>query len=1093
MNTKLDNVTTQYRKFNVNQVLTEGQLNEFIDYFEDQDRLSRTHLSGVGVACGFKTMYFDASVTKETIKQIFKIEEDKIDLQDYIDTIGITQGTGVTTDGDLITLRRKTLKILPDSEEVIETAIDFKANAYKYYRNYEVAKEYKHFIINDEPVNFLEVITQQDYDFLIDQGISVSGFQPVKEIQKLNEKIVILYLESYSNEEPSCQDADCNKAGSEQVSNLRVLLADQNEIADIIEESEAKDTLYQLSNTYEDLFKDLHSIEAKRVILDPGVSTAPQLKSKFIDAIHAISELSDGFTSIAKTFNVSLNIGNQSLKDKLEALLYTSPSGADDYQYRYDLLKDLIDTHNEIRSLVLHLHAECCPSISSFPKHLFLGPLGAKLELGENTPLRHGFFHSPITTGDDENYERIVMLANRFVQKVNGFRAYSGPVKITPSHLNVRLGDKAIPYYYNVDQSLLSKWNYEKTKTDRETYNLSYHTANLAGEDFIQNPLNYNLDDSDFYRIEGHLGLPFETAVQNINDLKAKYGLAFDVIVLLLNDKRISESELAEPVKVSIPELRARVLSISNDISKATGDSKSTLLNLSKLDSQLRLLNKAKFDLDTGSEEEVEIIKEDPRKKEITTELLKDFLERKSGLEHMAGVRPGDTFVLIAESETNNLVLADFTLPYLCCSKEKPNIPPLAKDDYTTCMIGKTVVISVLDNDYDPDNNPLTVVKKSDPYYGSVVLNSSGTFTYTHDGSANLEDAFTYCVNDGRDDSNIATVFIKVKSAPVAVNDHASTSNGGYVDIAVKDNDYDLGNTPLSVFINTQPAHGTATLRPDGKIRYTHDGSNTLMDSFTYHINDGELDSNIATVTVKIGPPPCNSGMDVVFIFDYTGSMGGQIEAAKTGASSIITTIQNQSSPNAYRLGIVLADETDSRTNSGYSSAAAYTSLPASQRFVNTGIGSKFQWITAMEVMSENNVTTFTNQLNKINNPGGGLSLGWGVGGPEPTDMALSRVVEYDFAGAFRNNVAKYVIIITDITPGGNDDIANGVDVTELNRLKNICLAKSIKVIVLGAGVDQQIQGKYIWRELANGTGGSWNSSYNASAIQTAIINGCGG
>ncbi len=53
MNTKLDNVTTQYRKFNDNQALTEGQLNEFIDYFEDQDRLSRTRLSGVGVVCGF--------------------------------------------------------------------------------------------------------------------------------------------------------------------------------------------------------------------------------------------------------------------------------------------------------------------------------------------------------------------------------------------------------------------------------------------------------------------------------------------------------------------------------------------------------------------------------------------------------------------------------------------------------------------------------------------------------------------------------------------------------------------------------------------------------------------------------------------------------------------------------------------------------------------------------------------------------------------------------------------------------------------------------------------------------------------------------
>lgn len=107
-------------------------------------------------------------------------------------------------------------------------------------------------------------------------------------------------------------------------------------------------------------------------------------------------------------------------------------------------------------------------------------------------------------------------------------------------------------------------------------------------------------------------------------------------------------------------------------------------------------------------------------------------------------------------------------------------------------------------------------------------MNSNGTFKYTHDGSANLEDSFTYCVNDGRDDSNIATVFITVKSPPVAVNDHASVANNEHVDIAVKDNDYDLGNTPLSVIIDTQPAYGTATLRPDGKIRYTHNGSNTL-------------------------------------------------------------------------------------------------------------------------------------------------------------------------------------------------------------------------------------------------------------------------
>ncbi|MFL9833757.1 Ig-like domain-containing protein [Chryseobacterium terrae] len=1071
MNAKLNNITTQYRKFNPNQVLTEGQLNEFIDYFEDQDRLSRTRLSGVGVVCGFKSTYIETSANLS-----------------LVNTIEITQGSGVTTDGDLITLRKK-------GATSSEATISFDVKNYKYYRDYDDKIRYEHFRIGDSQVTLLELITEEEFKAL---GTNAEGFKLISDIgsSNLQDKVIILYLESYSNEENPCQDADCDNAGAEQVSNLKVLLADSASVLNLIENGYAKDAIYTAHNAYEELFNNLPKIEAKRVILDASVKTAFDLKTRFQNATNTAVQLDKGFGAIADKFKINVNLGGQTLINKLNSLFQNTSLRLEDYQYRYDLQKDLIDTYNEIKDLILHLNAECCPEVTAFPKHLMLGYVGAKLELGDYNRFRHGFYNSPITTNDDENYEKIVMLANRFVQKLNAFQAYIGAIKITPSRLNVRLGNKAIPYYYNVDKQLLNKWNFEKTKTDTETYNLSYHTTNLAGADFVQNPLNYNIDDNDFYRIEGHLGMPFETAYQNITDIKRQYGLAFDVIVLLLNKDEKSDTveKLTEIKTVSIEELRKQVVLISSDISRERTDSKSALLSLSKLDSQLKLLNKVDFARAADpSKEEVTIVKEDPRKEEIATELLSEFLERKSGLEHLAGVEKGGAFVLVCGSATNNQVLADFSLPYLCCSKEKPNVPPIALDDTASCMLGKSVVIPVLSNDYDADNDILTVVKKSDPSHGTVVLNSDGTFTYTHDGSSNLTDSFTYCVNDGRDDSNIATVTIGVKSAPVAINDHATTQKSEYVDIAVKDNDYDLGNTPLTVFIKTQPTYGTAVLLANGKIRYTHNGGTNTTDSFTYYINDGELDSNIATVTISIAPPPCNSGMDVVFIFDYTGSMGGQIEAAKSGAESIITTIKAQSGTNAYRLGIVLADENSSGTISRYHTAPDYTSLPSSRKYINNGVGSSFQWITAMEVMSaDNNENTFKQQLTKLNNPGGGLNLGSGVGGPEPTDMALSRVVEHNFAGAFRNNVAKYVIIITDITPGGNDDNATSADVDELNRLKAECVRKSVKVIVLGAGVNSQINGKYIWRDLADGTGGSWNSSYNASAIQSAIINGCG-
>ncbi|MCS3870498.1 hypothetical protein J3D55_003414 [Chryseobacterium ginsenosidimutans] len=631
MNAKLDNVTTQYRKFNVNQALTEGQLNEFIDYFEDQDRLSRTRLNGVGVVCGFESALDSDLQTKILTGKISQGEQPIV--ENYT-TIVITQGAGVTTDGDLITLRQK-------GEKASEVTIGFNTRRYKYYRNYTDAVRYEHFRIGDVQIPLLELITQEEYNQLTD----ISNVKEVKDIANLQNKIILLYLESYSNEESPCEDADCDNTGAEQVSNLKVLLADSASVADLMTRGDANDSLYKAHNAYEELFDHLPKIEAKRVILDPSITTAPQLKTKFRNAISSIAELNEGFSAIARTFDVTVSFSGQSLLDKLKSLLLpVVPARLEDYQYRYDLMKDLIDTYNEIKGLILHLNVECCPSVTSFPKHLMLGPVGATLELGEYVPFRHNFYNSPVTTNDDENYEKVIMLVNRFVQKLNGFQTYLGPIEITPSNLYVRLGDKAIPYYYNVDQPLLTQWNFEKTKTDRETYNLSYHTTNLAVEDFVQNPLNYNIDNNDFYRIEGHLGLPYKTALQNINDLKTKYGLAFDVIALVLQKGEKTGGDI--PIKektVSIDDLRKQLVSISSDISNRKIDSQSTLLNISKLDDKLRLLNQAEFSKE-GSLDGITVVKQDPKKDDVVSELLSEFLERKSGLEHVAGVETGRNF-----------------------------------------------------------------------------------------------------------------------------------------------------------------------------------------------------------------------------------------------------------------------------------------------------------------------------------------------------------------------------------------------------------------------------------------------------------------
>ena len=248
------------------------------------------------------------------------------------------------------------------------------------------------------------------------------------------------------------------------------------------------------------------------------------------------------------------------------------------------------------------------------------------------------------------------------------------------------------------------------------------------------------------------------------------------------------------------------------------------------------------------------------------------------------------------------------------------------------------------------------------------------------------------------------------------------------------------------------------------------------LNDWIAHQNKGDLLSQIIT---------CADGMDIVFLVDYTGSMGSAINAIKSAIASIVSTIVTESANN-YRLGLVLFDEYTSGTTSNYSSKTAYTSLPSSQKYVNTGLGGKYQWITAMEVFSQNNESTFSTQLNLLNNATD-FPLGNGQNTPEPSDMGVDRVTNYDLVGAFRSDVSKLIILITDATPSGNDDATNATDTAFINTLVTDCNAKGIRVLLM----KQSATSVAPLETLALNTGGLVTDSFTPSAIITSIQNIC--
>lgn len=381
---------------------------------------------------------------------------------------------------------------------------------------------------------------------------------------------------------------------------------------------------------------------------------------------------------------------------------------------------------------------------------------------------------------------------------------------------------------------------------------------------------------------------------------------------------------------------------------------------------------------------------------------------------------------------------------------------------------------------------------------GGVTISLPGLNTY-----GALTTTVAFCVTDGRDTCNDTIVKSVDGIVPcptlVATNITSTEATITFTNT--------LGLTPVYIInirnTTTNILAGTCTKNSPGP---------TPSCDFTGLVAGTNY---TATVTVQVGgvtkvctetiafttetaAVACSNGLDVVFVVDYTGSMGNTIETIKAGIPSTVDVIQAASGTNDYRLALVLADEGSSAIPT-YNTSVDYVALPADQKVINTGSGSRWQFITAVEKFATNNETSFTTQLNKINTgaPTAGWPLGNGAGGPEPTDMAIGFVVEaLQFAGTFRTNVAKYVIIYTDNYPSGDDDTFNATDVTRLNSLAQTCLVNGIKCFVLGVGVNLTYTPPggtqtFPWRTFAIETNGAWNAAYTTATVNSLITDGC--
>lgn len=219
----------------------------------------------------------------------------------------------------------------------------------------------------------------------------------------------------------------------------------------------------------------------------------------------------------------------------------------------------------------------------------------------------------------------------------------------------------------------------------------------------------------------------------------------------------------------------------------------------------------------------------------------------------------------------------------------------------------------------------------------------------------------------------------------------------------------------------------------------------------------------VQPIPAAVGAPaPSRCGpLDVTFVLDDTGSMGGTINNLKAGINSIVNDVVTASAGD-YQLGLVTFKDN----------------------------------ITVVNNLAPGNAGPVTNYITNT------LAAGGGSGEPEASDEAVNTVVNNlpaagrpqigNFSGMWRGNATKFVVLVTDARPGGFDDTFTAVDTANAATRANQALGAGIKISAVYVPTSPTYSGtiSMIMQNYANTTGGIYTQAQpDGTGTATAIQN----
>ena len=521
----LAKLANDYTVFNKDQVLSDEQLNSLSKYFDDQDRLTRVNLIGVGLVSGCN-----------------------IEMQG--NSVVLSKGLAITTDGDLINIEKET--------------------SYSAFKPFGVDQpKYNRFYINKTKMLTLFELVQNEVGERLTKPIK--NFSTSSRFQ-LSDMVALLFQQTYIKDHDLCTGTDCDNHSQNYITKTKVLLIPQSEVK----------LLAPKIQTAHNVAKLLPRIDMPRVIFNKSRSTVKKVIAEYKKQNNlVINQLGKTLPLLWKHggFLMSTSMRSDLSSSWIQTLksINQSFSNTDgNIQYFYSLLQDVCEVWNELKETMLSDKSLCSPATNAFEKHILLGPiLGIKnlritpninlatrdtigLDTGIGIDLnpfdfddfiiarpsltkdiiRHGFYPSGAHQQNSQR-DRVQFLIHKLNALISEFTVpKTVDIKITPSLCRTHPQSKrAIPWYFRLSANsrTLKFWNFSTYQTDDLSTLSSYHSDQTGAKGAAAQPLAFTIEDKDFFRIEGHIGKKATEVQAELEKTRLEFNLPFSVVSILLD------------------------------------------------------------------------------------------------------------------------------------------------------------------------------------------------------------------------------------------------------------------------------------------------------------------------------------------------------------------------------------------------------------------------------------------------------------------------------------------------------------------------------------------------------------------------------